>query len=130
MKKIPFKEFPFNGADETLGYKIFPTELENDNEVYFRGVDENEIDSLVYDGFKIKDPLPSVSFAATSELALKYACDKRDDGKKDAYVLAVRFKADNKSKKVKENSILHVYMFDPQPEILGFCTIPAEYKYR
>jgi hypothetical protein len=74
----------------------------------------------------LPDKAQSVSFARTSDLSLGYASGLGADG----VVIAVRFGASNRSSKAEEAFGLHVYRFDPQPEIVGYCNVPAAYVHR
>jgi hypothetical protein len=42
----------------------------------------------------------------------------------------VRFGTSNRSAKAEQAFGLHVYRFDPQPEIIGYCIVPAAYLHR
>jgi hypothetical protein len=48
----------------------------------------------------------------------------------DGIVIAVRFDAANRSARDEQAFGLHVYKFDPQPEIVGYCVVPAAYVHR
>lgn len=121
-------EYPFGSPGEHNGYRLFPDKMEHDPEVFFHGTDRRFLQSIADGGFRL--PLPdkaqSVSFARTSALALGYASGLGADG----VVIAVRFDADNRSARDEQAFGLHVYRFDPQPEIIGYCIVSATYVHR
>jgi hypothetical protein len=71
-----------------------------------------------------------VSFSRTSGLALGYACGKRSEASPEGVVIAVRFGPDKGSQRRSQQFGLHVDRFDPQPEIVGYCIVPATYVHR
>jgi hypothetical protein len=83
----------------------------------------------VNDGFKIQGSLPSVSFAKTSALPLKYASETRSTTSPNGCVIAVRFQTLDRPGIKREHFGLHVYKFDPQPAVIGYCVIPADYVF-
>jgi len=44
-------------------------------------------------------------------------------------VLAVRFGILDRPGIVVETSVIHVYTLDAQPEVIGYCVIPADYLF-
>jgi hypothetical protein len=107
---------------------VFPDDLEQDPEVFFHGTDRRFLESIVADGFRFPPPdkARSVSFARNSSVPLGYASGLGADG----VVIAVRFNASNRSVRREESFGLHIDAFDPQPEIVGFCVVPADYVHR
>jgi hypothetical protein len=127
---LPIQEYPFQGANEEVGYRLFPDELEDDDHVFFHGTAEENLQSIVDNGFRITGSLPSVSFARGSGLALQYACKARSDTSPNGCVLAVRFRYLTKPGITSEPFGIHVYKLDQQPMIIGYCIVPAGYVFR
>jgi hypothetical protein len=125
------REYPF-GTPRDNEYRLFPDELENDPEIFFHGTEERVLQAIRSGGFSFPDPskAQSVSFSRDSSLALGYASDKRSAASPQGCVIAVRFGADNRSLRREEPFGLHVDRFDPQPEIVGYCIVPADYDHR
>ncbi len=121
------REYRF-GTPAEQNYRIFPDDLERDPEVFFHGTGRCFLQSIVDGGFRFPPPdrAQSVSFARTSDVPLGYASGLGADG----VVIAVRFDARNGSVRADEPFGLHVYRFDPQPEIVGYCIVPAAYVHR
>jgi len=122
-------EYPYEKPKEENRFNLFPRELENDSFVFFHGTADANRESIIKNGFQISGRLPSVSFARNSGLALKYACEKRNDESPNGCILAVRFDSIDKPEMKLECFGIHVYKFDPQPSIVGYCVIPAEYRF-
>lgn len=89
----PIKECPFLSADEARGYRLFPEELQNDECVAFHGTADAHRVKIIGSGFAFVGKLQSLSFAKTSSLALRYACEARSEASPEGCVLAVRFRA-------------------------------------
>jgi hypothetical protein len=121
-------EYPFGTPGDHNEYRIFPDELEHDPEVFFHGTERRVLKAMVDEGFKLppSERAQSASFSKTSGLALGYAAGRGADG----VVIAVRFGANNKSLRAHEPFGLHAYSFDPQPEIVAYCIVPATYAHR
>jgi hypothetical protein len=124
------REYQF-GRPQDNEYKVFPDELEDDPEIFFHGTEERVLESIRSEGFRFPAPpkAQSVSFSRVSSLALGYASDKRSPASPNGCVIAVRLKADDRSRKREEAFGLHVESFDPQPEIVGYCIVPASYDH-
>jgi hypothetical protein len=122
------QEYWFGTPGETNDYRVFPDELEQDPNVFFHGTDRRFLQSIIDDGFRFPPPgkAQSVSFARTSGITLGYASGLGADG----VVIAVRFDSSNRSARAEESFGLHIYRFDPQPEIVGYCVVPAAYAHR
>jgi hypothetical protein len=123
------REYPFPSAPERNEYRLFPDDMENDEHIFFHGTAEKNLASIVSYGFRISGDLPSVSFAKNSSLSLRYACEGRNDSAPCGVVLAVRYACLNKPGIVQESFGLHVYNFDEQPQIVGYCVVPASYVF-
>lgn len=124
------KKYPFGQPSDDNGYRLFPDEIEDDGLVFFHGTAEANLESIVNDGFKIEGALPSVSFGRTSALPLKYACEARSAASPNGCVIAVLFQSVKKPEITSEAFGLHVYRFDPQPEVIGYCIVPVDYVFR
>lgn len=130
MSQITIEKYLFSEPSEETGYRLFPAELENDEHIFFHGTADANRQSIIDDGFRIGGHLPSVSFGKTSAVPLKYACEARSGTSPEGCVLAVRFSSLTKPGIVAEAFGLHVYKFDEQPSIVGYCVIPANYVFR
>ena len=122
-------EYPFETPKEENQFNLFPAELEDDLLVLFHGTADGNRESIIENGFQIGGDLASISFARNSGLALKYACEKRNDKSPNGCILAVRFDNVDKPEIARESFGIHVFKFDPQPTIVGYCIIPAAYKF-
>ena len=100
-------QYPFQGANENNGYRLFPAALEDDPLVYFHGTAEGNLEAIIGNGFAFARDLRSVSFALNSDLALRYASEARTDASPNGCVLAVRF--NDLENVAVETSIVHVY---------------------
>jgi len=122
-------EYPFLGVDAPSGnYNVFPSALESDPDIYFHGTAASVLEPIIANGFRPAKTLSSVSFSATSSLALGYACETRP-ADEDGVVIAVRIETQNRAGIRKEAFGLHVDIIEPQPEIVGYCIIPASYRH-
>ena len=126
MKSFEYA-FPTNPQDSN--YRLFPLNLEEDPLVYFHGTAETSLSSILKQGFQFKCTLRSISFAKTSALPLRYACEKRSESSPNGCVIAVRYCEENLSKVVLEGEFLTDFILDPQPTIIGFCVVPARYQF-
>jgi hypothetical protein len=120
-------EYPFQGASEQTHYRVFPDKLEDDELIAFHGTAETNLKPIIDGGFSFVGTLQSLSFARNSSLALKYACDARTGASPNGCILAVRFPS--LEKVVAESAVIHVYKLDLQPKIIGYCIIPASYRF-
>jgi hypothetical protein len=121
------KEYPFKGADEKNGYRLFPNEMENDDLIAFHGTAGINKQSITDNGFTFAATLQSLSFAKSSAFALIYACNARSGASPNGCVLAVRFDTLERPGIVVETSIIHVYDLKEQPKVIGYCVVPATY---
>jgi len=124
------RKYPFGQPGGENGYRLFPDKIEDDPLVFFHGTAAANLGSIVGEGFKIQGTLPSVSFGRTSELPLRYACEARSTASPEGCVIAVRFKSIEKTEITSEAFGIHVYKFDPQPEVIGYCIVPQDYLFR
>lgn len=122
-------EYPFRGANEENGYRLFPADMENDDLIAFHGTAEANLQSIIDEGFTFAGTLQSLSFAKSSSFALPYACSARTEASPNGCVLAVRFETLDKPGIVPETSIIHVYKLDEQPKVIGYCVVPANYRF-
>lgn len=128
-------EYPFLGANAQNGYRVFPAALENDKNVFFHGTAETTLTSILSNGFiipSLRNPasLPSISFATESSLPLRYACEARNAASSpNGCIIAARFDDLTKPGIKVESFGIHVYKFDKQPQIVGYCIIPAAYLF-
>ncbi len=123
------KEYPFPQCPAEYDYRLFPNDLEDDDLVFFHGTARGNLLGILEKGFKIPENLPSISFARNSNLALKYACDKRCNSSLDGVVIAVQFDCIDEPYIKKESFGLHVGNFDHHPQILGYCVVPSSYSF-
>lgn len=123
------KEYKFPKNPDNVGYLIFPEVLENDENVFFHGTSLENLESIQSEGFQPSPPLESVSFSRSSSLALGYACDARSDASPAGCVIAVRYSILNETWITRESFGIHDYRRDPQPEIVGFVTVPEDYRH-
>jgi len=126
-----WREYPFNNPGERHGYRLFPADLENHPNVFFHGTEERVAQLIFNEGFRIPNlPLaPSVSFSENSSLSLRYAAERRSDESPNGIVIVVRFNSDDRSIIRSWAGGIHVDRFDPQPEVIGYCIVPAQYNY-
>jgi hypothetical protein len=125
-------EHPFETPSEHRDYAVFAEAFERDPSVFFHGTGRNVLQAIREEGFRAPPPpkAQSVSFSRTSGLALGYACGKRSKASPEGVVIAVRFGPDNQSLTRSEPFGIYVDRFDPQPEIIGYCIVPAAYEFR
>ena len=71
------KEISFPNPTDKTGYRVFPDEMENDPLIFFLGTAASNLRPIVAGGFRPVKALTSISFARTSSLALRYACEGR-----------------------------------------------------
>lgn len=128
MARAPI-EYPFETPSEKREYRLFPDEIEEDPQILFHGTAEARLESIIENGFVIGGTLPSVSFAERSSLPLRYASNSRKAAGDRGVVIAVRFGKADIPYSESTNGITHVYRFDEQPEIHGYCIVPAEYVF-
>ena len=122
-------EFTFPDDLEARGYAVFPQQLEDDDHIFFHGTAAIHLEPILNDGFAVPATLPSVSFAKQSPLALKYACEGRSQESPEGCILVVQFEPSQHPGLVVEHSVAHDYKCEPQPEIIGYCIVPADYAF-
>ncbi|WP_406873352.1 hypothetical protein WHT83_06555 [Aminobacter sp. P9b] len=124
-------EYPFPWPDEEKGYRVFPQAMEDDALVAFHGTARANLDSIITDGFQFAGSLQSLSFAKQSPSSLSHACGRRSETSPEGVVIAVRFAPPIPRHYVTvETSDIHVYRLDEQPEVIGYCIVPADYVLR
>lgn len=121
-------EHPFHGVGEENGYRLFPMEMETDSHTFFHGTAAEKLPLILAEGFR-SSSLPSVSFAKSSSLALRYACDARFGPSGRGVVIAVRFECLDDARIVQESFGVHVYDPGLQPRVVGYCFVPADYRF-
>jgi hypothetical protein len=129
VSPAPITHYPFRGANEEIGYRLFPPEIEDDELIFFHGTAYGNLQSIIDNGFRIGGPLPSISFARDSSVPLGYACKARKKESPEGCVLAVRFDNPNRQGIRHEPFGIHVDVFSDQPTIVGYCIIPADYVF-
>jgi hypothetical protein len=120
---------------EDREYRVFPESVDRDPLTWFHGASEENIRSILQEGFVIPalrpnahaNALKSISFAKRSATALQYACEARDGLKGNGGILAVRFS--NLDDVTVLTDVLHVARADRMPTITQFCIIPASYRF-
>lgn len=129
------KEYAFPDDPSSQDYRVFPTQLENDEQVLFHATPEANRGAIIRDGFKFPDPqsgnpLRSVSFAKNSITALTHAMHMRKNRPGNYCIFAVRY-ASLDRQGLKVNLIdVHDYTLTPPPKIIGYCIVPATYLHQ
>ncbi|MEY8802230.1 hypothetical protein AB9K35_18280 [Leisingera sp. XS_AS12] len=123
------EEYPFPQKPKDVGYHVFPEELENDQSIFFHGTSMESFNGILREGFQPGPQLESVSFSSVSSVALGYACDARTDASPAGCVIAVRYSNLNETWITRESFGIHDFRRDPQPEIVGFVTVPEDYRH-
>ena len=121
--------YPFPRAIVENEYRLFPDHLESDEFVAFHGTAEANLSSIISNGFIFAGSLQSLSFAKTSALAWGMSVSARTGASPNGCVLAVRFGLLDRPGIVVETSVIHVYKLDEQPEVIGYCVVPADYRF-
>jgi hypothetical protein len=127
---MPPERIPFPPDPEKSAYRLFSPQLESDERVYFHGTNAANLEPILNQGFRIPSSLPSVSFCDQSSLALRYACEKRTTDQPEGCVLAVRYENLSAPNLDVGVSVLHDYTCTPQPLVIAYCIVPANYIYR
>lgn len=128
--EMAVKEYPFPLDPEEVSYCVFPACMEDDPHIFFHGTNKVFLQSILTNGFSIQENLPSVSFSKQSSLALGYACKRRSEAAPGGCIIAVRYSDLSASNLEREVSTLLDRTCDPQPEIVGYCLVPASYDHR
>lgn len=121
-------QYPFHGANADVGYCLFPSEMEDNRHIFFHGTAAKNLEPILEQGFKSLS-LPSVSYAKSSSLALKYACDGRSELSPQGCVIAVFFDDLGDPRIISEAFGVHVYDSGVQPRIIGYCVVPKDYEF-
>lgn len=123
-------QFPFPYPNEERGYRLFPEKLEADEHIVFHGTAAANLQSIIDHGFKPGPALVTISFARTSEIALSYACKARSAQSPSGCVLAVRFDSLRVPGVAHEIDCILVHQkLGPKPTVVGYCEIPADYRF-
>lgn len=130
MDQMPI-EYLFSDDPAATNYCVFPPELEDDDHVFFHGTADVCRDAILAKGFVIPIPpfAPSVSFAKTSSLPLRYASEARSETSPAGCIFAVRYKDLTRKGLSVEACMLHDYTLDPPPLIIGYCIVPTGYRH-
>ncbi|RWI18637.1 MAG: hypothetical protein EOQ92_23005 [Mesorhizobium sp.] len=131
LNSASITEYPFPWPDEHKGYQVFPEAMENDDLVAFHGTARANLDSIINNGFQFAGSLQSLSFAKHSPSSLSHACSRRSESSPEGVVIAVRFAPPIPRPYIAvETSDIHVYRLNEQPEVIGYCNVPADYVLR
>ncbi len=84
------KKYSFYTPREERDYRLFPSEFENDTNIFLHGTAATNLETILAAGFRADPPLEAISFARNSGLALRYACDARSIESPQGCVLMVR----------------------------------------
>ena len=124
-------EYPFPDKDnlEASRYRLFPEDLEADDNVVFHGTSRANAVQICSNEFISGESLDSVSFFEKSSIALGYACKRRSSESPDGCVLAVRYDSLEREGIRLGGGILHDDTLNPQPEIIGYCIVPKSYLF-
>jgi len=124
-------EYPFPDDPAATGYRVFPPKLEDDDHVFFHGTADAYRDMILADGFKIPSPplAPSVSFARTSALPLRYASEARSESSPNGCIFVVRYEDLARESLRVEASMLHDYTSIDRRESSRYCIVPAGYRH-
>jgi hypothetical protein len=121
--------YNFPNNIQALDCQVFPSALERDASVFFHGTSEEAFRAILAGGFRPTKQLASISFVKESPLALRYACEARSSMSPNGVVIAARFQSTDTPGIRVENSILYLYDMSKQPSIVGYCIIPASYRF-
>jgi hypothetical protein len=124
------KEFQFANPTDETGYRCFPQEMEDDQLIFFHGTAASNLRPILAEGFRPVRALTSISFARTSDLALRYACESRTAVSPEGCIIMVRFSNVEQSGITAEQFGVHVHDLSMIPEIIGYCIVPAAYVFR
>ena len=72
----------------------------------------------------------SVSFSNRSNLCIGYACRSRNKLSPGGVVIAVRFPSLEGRRIVREQWGIYLFEMEFQPEVVGYCMIPATYQFK
>lgn len=105
---------------------VFPSNLENDSEVFFHSTKASNFESIMKHGFRSAEDLnlgalKSVSYAKRSSSCFANLGWSADE---DLVIFAVRFTAEDLGKVIVNSADIHVHRKCIQPQILGYVSIP------
>lgn len=121
---VPFR---MQTGDDYL--PIFAQELETSSHILFHGTNFAHFESIWTDGWKPTRSLQSVSFARTSALALKYACDSRTKEQPEGVILAFEFTENDLPRLRSEGSVVFRDPGGPDGRLVAYCRIPQHYRF-
>lgn len=119
-------EWPPETPTEHNNYRLFHSELEDDDLVFFHITERSNLDPILEEGFKPKKKLTTVSYAKNSAQSLSH---KPNPKEQDYVVFAVKFTQAQLGQVAMDNIDIHVAKLELQPEILGYCLLPKGFKY-
>lgn len=119
--------FPFTTPTEEEDFRIFPSDIEDDELVVYHGTAKSNVASILATGFRRNPEAESVSFAQKSFFALNYAAGKRTADSPEGAILACRLRALGEPGVVVAGGLVHVYFDHLIPPIVGICIVPATY---
>jgi hypothetical protein len=127
-------EYTFPDDLAKTDYCVFPAELENCSLILFHATPAQNFEAIKSDGFKSAaslgtGDLPSVSFAKRSSGALHQAMTKRANQPGAYCIFAVRYETLERNCLKNNVSDIYDYSLDPPPTLIGYCTVPADYKH-
>jgi hypothetical protein len=116
---------------ESNRYSLFSEELESNREVLFHATLKENLSSIKKNGFLSADKLgkgilESVSYAFRSSGCLAHLNGKFG---REYVVFAVKFKTLEIPEITVNISDIHVYKGVQPTEILGYCELPADFRY-
>lgn len=131
-------DFPWPNAEK--GYSLFPSELENRENVLFHGTAAENYNSIITEGFKSAAELgsgtntdfklSSISYAKNSNQCLAHVCNLRDQGEGGDYIIfAVEFESIQVPGIRINPSDIHVDSPDIKPKIIAYCIVPSTYVF-
>jgi hypothetical protein len=127
-------EYTFPSNPEALSYRLFPSDLENDQLVFFHVTPIENYELIVRDGFKIPGPnsrsgLSSVTFAKESIAALTHGMQKRISFPGDYCIIVVRYSEADMPRLRINSSDVNDFEMATQPAIIGHMTVPSAYSH-
>jgi hypothetical protein len=116
---------------KSIGFEIFPRKIEDCEHTFFHGTSDANAQAIMKNGFLLGAKSGSVSFSERSPLALRYACDARTPTTPDGGVLVVYYPSLKGLDAKRMGGLLddRTTTSQSQRRIVGYCLIPACYKY-
>ena len=124
-------EYDFPANPGASAYRVFPASLEDDPDVFFHGTNAINLESILNEGFRFPPAgrARSISFHSDSALCLSYACDKRTPEAPEGCIIAVRYSRPHRRGLNQSGTFLLDHTLETQPEIVGWCIVPAGYDH-